>query len=140
MTGSFADWQAAIDFDEAERADGTHGSVAVSVSTGSLTLGSVSSQATSADFLASEAFPIAEVEAVISAAEADYVAEGTISIRDVEVPLVLPFTLAMEGDRAEMVGQATLDRRDFGMGESYPDESSVGFSVVVDIVLSARRI
>ncbi len=49
VTGSFADWTAAISFDET-RDSGTVGSVDVVVSIGSLTLGSVTSQALGADF------------------------------------------------------------------------------------------
>ncbi len=139
VTGSFGDWQAAIDFDEAPRADGTNGNVQVSVATGSLALGSVSEQATSADFLSSEAFPIATYDAVIRAEGEGYVAEGTFALRGVEIELALPFTLTIEGDQATMAGEAALDRRTFEMGETYPDESSVGFTVTVGVALTASR-
>ncbi|WP_281825647.1 cytochrome b/b6 domain-containing protein [Jannaschia rubra] len=139
VTGSFADWQAAIDFDETPLTDGTNGTVEVSVATGSLTLGSVSTQATSADFLSSEAFPTATFDAAIRAEGEGYVADGTLDLRGVTIPLVMPFTLDLEGDRAVMAGQVMLDRRDFGMGETYPDESSVGFGVTVDVALTAVR-
>lgn len=139
VTGSFADWRAAIDFDEEVRADGTHGAVEVSVATGSLTLGPVSQQATSADFLDAEGFATATFAGDILPAPEGFVAEGTLTLRGVMVPLSLPFTLALEGDRAVMAGQVVVDRRDFGMGETYPDESSVGFGVTVDVVLTALR-
>ena len=139
VTGSFADWQAAIDFDEAPRADGTLGTVEVGVSTGSLTLGSVSQQATGDEFLASGAFPQADYVATILPEGDGYVADGTLTLRGVTIDLRLPFTLSLDGDRAEMVGQAALDRRAFGMGESYPDESSVGFAVTLDVALTAVR-
>jgi cytochrome b561/polyisoprenoid-binding protein YceI len=139
VTGRFADWQAAIDFDEMPRADGTLGTVEVSVATGSVTLGSVSNEARSGDFLASETFPTATYDAVIRPDGEDYVAEGTFALRGVEVPLALPFTLRIEDDVAVMQGQAVLDRRTFGMGETYPDESSVGFAVTIDVDLTASR-
>ncbi|SFI39312.1 cytochrome b/b6 domain-containing protein [Jannaschia pohangensis] len=139
VTGTFGDWQAAIDFDEAARADGTHGTVEVAISTGTLTLGSVTPQATSSDFLSSVDFPTATFAGVIRSEGEGYVAEGPLTIRGVEVPLVLPFTLAIDGDVATMAGQVALDRRDFGMGETYPDESSVGFAVTVDVALIAQR-
>ncbi|WP_371153662.1 cytochrome b/b6 domain-containing protein [Jannaschia sp. 2305UL9-9] len=139
VTGTFADWQAAIAFDEAPRADGSLGTVEVAVATGSLTLGSVSDQATGADFLASEAFPQAVFEAVLLPGGENYVAEGTLSLRGVEVPLSLPFTLTLDEGRATMSGGVTLDRRTFAMGETYPDESSVGFAVEVSVDLVARR-
>ncbi|MEM8849858.1 MAG: cytochrome b/b6 domain-containing protein [Pseudomonadota bacterium] len=140
VTGTFGDWQAAIDFDETPRADGTVGAVEVSVSTGSLSLGSVSQQATSADFLSSEVFPLATYNAVLRPEGEGYVADGTFDLRGVESPLTFPFALQIDGDRAEMTGQFSLDRRVFGIGESYPDESSVGFSVTVDVALTATRV
>ncbi|GIT91800.1 cytochrome b561 [Jannaschia pagri] len=140
VTGSFSEWQAAIDFDETPRADGTHGTVEVGVSTASLSLGSVTQQATSGDFLASEAHPQATYTATLLSEGEGYVADGTLSVRGVDVPLRLPFTLELEGDRAVMAGTGTLDRRDFGMGESYPDESSVGFTVEVTVALTASRL
>ncbi|MCK0166909.1 cytochrome b/b6 domain-containing protein [Jannaschia sp. S6380] len=139
VTGSFADWQAAIDFDETPRDDGTLGTVEVSIATGSLTLGSVTTQAISGEFLASEAHPTARFDAVIRPDGADYLAEGDLVIRDASVPLTLPFTLQIEGDRAVMAGQVDLDRRDFGIGAAYPDESNVGFGVTVDVALTATR-
>jgi hypothetical protein len=39
-----------------------------------------------------------------------------------------------------MAGTVTLDRRDFGMGASYGDESSVGFAVGVKVDLLAKRV
>lgn len=139
VTGRFEEWSAVIDFDPAPRADGTLGSVEVSVATGSVTLGSVSEQAMAPDFLSSEAFPTAVYAATILPDGDGYVADGILSLRGVEVPLRLPFTLEIADGVAAMAGQAVLDRRDFGMGETYPDESSVGFAVTLDIALTARR-
>ncbi|MEM7710064.1 MAG: cytochrome b/b6 domain-containing protein [Pseudomonadota bacterium] len=139
VTGTFGDWQAAIDFDETPREDGTVGTVEVSVSTGSVTIGSVSEQARSADFLASDSFPLATYEAVLRPEGDTYVAEGTFDLRGVQIPLTLPFELEIDGETATMTGQAALDRRDFDMGETYPDESSVGFGVTVDVALTATR-
>lgn len=77
VTGTFGDWQAAIDFDAAERNDGTYGTVEVGVSTGSLTLGSVSQQATGPEFLAASSFPQADFSAIIRAEGDGYVADGS---------------------------------------------------------------
>ncbi|WP_298433204.1 cytochrome b/b6 domain-containing protein [uncultured Jannaschia sp.] len=139
VTGSFADWSAAIDFDPEPRADGTLGAVEVVVATGSLTLGSVTAQATGAEFLDANGFPTAGYDAVIRAEGDGYVADGTFTLRGTEVPLMLPFTLEIEGDRAVMAGAEMLDRRDFGMGTAYPDETNVGFGVTIDVALTARR-
>ena len=48
-------------------------------------------------------------------------------------------TVALYFDEAVITGTTTLDRRDFGMGTSYPDEESVGFAVEVRVNLTALR-
>ncbi|MDO9637429.1 MAG: cytochrome b/b6 domain-containing protein [Pseudotabrizicola sp.] len=138
VSGSFAAWTADITFDEAAT-NGTQGSVTVSIDTGSLTLGSVTQQARSADFFDVTAFPQAVFIADILPAASGYQASGTLTLRGAEVPVTLPFTLDINGNTATMTGQTTLDRRDFGMGATYTDEASVGFGVTVDVALTATR-
>ncbi|MEM9795776.1 MAG: cytochrome b/b6 domain-containing protein [Pseudomonadota bacterium] len=139
VTGSFADWQAAIDFDETPRDDGSFGQVEVVIATGSLGLGSVTQQATEAAFLDSAGFPTATFTATIVPDGEDYLADGTLDLRGVSVPVQMPFRLQIDGDIATMEGQVELDRRDYNMGEAYPDETSVGFGVTVDVTLTAQR-
>jgi cytochrome b561/polyisoprenoid-binding protein YceI len=137
--GSFANWAADIRFDEAV-ADGKHGSVSVTIDTASLTLGSVTKQALEPEFFDVATHPTASFTADLLPAAAGYVAEGKLTLRGVEQPITLPFTLELTGDQARMAGEVTLDRRDFGMGASYGDESSVGFGVVVSVDLTAERV
>ena len=138
VSGSFATWAADITFDETAT-DGRHGQVTVTIDTTSLTLGSVTQQAQSADFFDVATYPQAVFTADILPADTGYLASGTLSLRGAEVPVTLPFTLNLDGSTATMTGQTTLDRRDFGMGQSYADESSVGFGVTVDVTLTATR-
>lgn len=138
VEGSFADWTAAITFDEAAT-DGRHGNVAVTIATDSLTLGSVTPQAKSADFFDTTAHPTATFTADILPAHTGFVAAGTLLLRGAEVPVSLPFTLQIDGNTATMQGSTTLDRRDFGMGPTYTDEATVGFAVDVTISLTATR-
>ncbi|MDJ0627162.1 MAG: cytochrome b/b6 domain-containing protein [Rhodobacter sp.] len=138
VAGSFADWSADIAFDETA-ANGRHGTVDVQIAIASLALGSVTSQALGPDFFAADAHPDAGFTADILAAETGYLADGSLTLRGTKVPVSLPFTLDIDGSTARMTGTTTLDRRDFGIGESYPDESSVGFSVAVEITLAATR-
>ncbi len=137
VQGSFGDWTAAISFDP----DGTGvlGNVTTTVAITSLTLGSVTNQAMGADFFNAETFPTATFQADITAAETDYVADGTLTIKDNAVPVTLPFTLDIADDTATMTGQLALDRRDFGIGQSMNDETNLGFPVIVDINLTATR-
>ncbi len=140
VDGAFGAWTAAIDF--AETPDrGEHGKVRVRIDTSSLTLGSVTDQAKGVDFFDTTTHPEAVFEATIlpGAGGKDYLAKGTLTLRGATVPVELPFTLELQGDTAKMTGTATLDRRDFGMGASYKDESSVGFAVTVTVNLTAQR-
>ena len=143
IEGSFADWSASVAFDEEPDAEGRHGAVEVAVAVASLTLGSVTSQALGAEFFDAEGFPRAVFAAGILAApegsEAGYVAEGTLSLRGVEVPVTLPFDLTVEGERATAEGVAVVDRRDFAIGESYADPGTLGFEVEITVALEAVR-
>lgn len=140
VEGGFADWQAEIRFDEVARA-GRHGDVRVEIGTGSVTLGSVTPQVQGAEFLDVTAHPLAVFEAAILPDGAGgHVAEGTLALRGVVVPVRLPFDLVIEGDVARMTGAAVLDRRDFGIGAGYGDEATVGFAVEVSVEVSALRV
>ena len=68
-----------------------------------------------------------------------YVAHGALELRGVRQPLDLRFRLRIDGDRAEMTGQANLDRTVFGVGRgdyAATDEIPAKVSIVVHV--SAR--
>lgn len=137
VTGSFADWTAAIRFDETVE-NGPAGSVDATVSIGSLSLGSVTNQAMGADFFNAENFPTARFEAEILRAPEGYRADGTLTIKDQTMPVSLPFTLDIVDGLARMQGSTAVDRRDYSIGDSQKDEASVGFGVAIDVSLTAR--
>ena len=137
VTGSFGEWTSAITFDE--NGTGVLGDVTTTISIGSLQLGSVTSQAMGADFFNAEAFPTTTFTANIRGADGSYTADGTLMIKEATVPVALPFTLDITGDTAQMSGNLTLDRRDFGIGQSMSDESNLAFAVDVAINLTATR-
>ncbi|WP_103256207.1 cytochrome b/b6 domain-containing protein [Tabrizicola aquatica] len=138
VSGSFAGFIADIRFDEAATG-GAYGEVTVTVDLASLTLGSVTKQALEPEFFDVANHPTAVFRAPLLAEGEGYVADGTLTLRGVERPVRLPFTLTLDGDVAVMRGETTLDRREFGIGQSYGDEASVGFPVVVRVELTARR-
>ena len=138
VTGSFSDWTARIAFSETA-GDDIHGEVAVQVAIPSITLGSVTTQALGPDFFNADAHPTATYNAHIKPAETGYVAEGTLDLAGQSVPVSLPFTLEIDGDIATMSGSVTVQRLDFGIGTTYPDESALGFDVVIDVALTAIR-
>lgn len=138
IEGVFSDWTAEIDFDDTPGL-GEKGSVSVTVAIPSLTLGSVTTQALGPDFLAGEAHPTATFVAPIVRAEEGYIADGTLTLKDTEVPVTLPFALDLTGDNAHVSGGAVLDRRAFGVGKSMTDAQQLGFEVSVSVDLTATR-
>ncbi|MBC6437315.1 MAG: cytochrome b/b6 domain-containing protein [Rhodobacteraceae bacterium] len=140
VTGRFADWTARISFSESVPAGAPHGAVEVKVATDSLRLGGVTDQATGAEFLNTGAFPTATFTGPVTTREGGgYVIEGTLSLIGRDVPARLPFVLHIENGIATAHGTLTLDRRNFGIGPSYPDAASVGFIVEVAVNLTATR-
>jgi cytochrome b561/polyisoprenoid-binding protein YceI len=138
VTGSFADWSAAINYDDASRT----GQVTVTIPVTSLTLGSVTQQALGTDFFDATSFPEAVFTGDIAPSATGgegLEATGTLALRGATIPLTLPFILTIEGDTATMQGSTSIDRRAVGMGANYPDEGTVGFNVRVDVNLIAKR-
>ncbi|MDF3605471.1 cytochrome b/b6 domain-containing protein [Paracoccus sp. DMF-8] len=136
VEGGFATRQAQIDYDP----DSREGSVDVTIDIASLTLGAVSDNAKGPEFLNAAAFPEARFQAVIAPSEGDQlVARGDLTIAGQSVPAELPFDLVIDGDQAAASGKLTIDRRDFGVGQTYADESTVGFAVDIGFDLTAIR-
>lgn len=111
----------------------------MNVAIASLELGSVTQQAMGPDYFDSASFPAARFAAQIVKLDTGYEARGTLTLKGQEVPVTLPFTLDLDGGTARMQGGTTLDRLDFGIGQSLADESSLGFAVDVRVELEARR-
>lgn len=99
------------------------------------------SQLTGTDGLAvSESDSARFVADTITATDDGYAAEGTLSLRGESVPLTLPFTVTIDGDRASAEGSVTLDRLDFGIGtENDPEGDYLGTDVTVRLDIAARR-
>jgi cytochrome b561/polyisoprenoid-binding protein YceI len=137
VAGQFADWTASISFDETV-GNGLAGSVDVTIAVGALTLGSVTGQAMGADFFNVEEFPTATFTADIERGPDGYAAVGTLTVKDRTVPLTLPFELSVDQGVATMSGSAAIDRRDFAIGTSQSDGSSLGFGADILVQLTAR--
>lgn len=138
VTGQFADWTAAIAFeDPAER--GLAGTVDVTIAIASLSLGTVTDQAMGADFFDGTQFPTAQFKADLFKTDTGYEARGPLTIRDKTVDIVLPFDLEIQDDIATMSGALELNRLDFDVGKSMPAEDSLAFAVTVSVDLTAQR-
>ncbi len=138
VDGSFANWTAEITHDDTIT-DGETGQVKVTIDLASVTLGSVSDQAKGPEFFDVATQPSAVFEAKLTATAEGPRAVGTLVLHGLTQPVTLPFALNITGDTAEMTGEVTLDRRDFGIGAGYADEATVGFSVIVKIALTAKK-
>lgn len=138
VDGQFTDWTAEIAFDP-NITSGIAGNVEAVIAVGSLTLGSVTDQAMGPDFFDAGSFPTAVYRADIVVGIDGSETVGTLTIKDKSIPLNMPIRLSVNGDDANMRAHLTLDRRDFGIGDNMPDESSLGFSVDVVIALTATR-
>lgn len=138
VSGSFANWQTDITFDNPDT-PGPAGQVAVEIDITSLTLGTVTDQAMGADYFDSATYPKARFEAQLEKLETGYQAVGELTIRDETQPLTLPFTLQINGDTAQMQGQTVVNRLDFDIGAGTQDEGTLGFEVVLDISLIAQQ-
>lgn len=136
VSGSFANWTANITYDP-NLVSGRSGAVEVKIAIGSLTLGSVTDQAMGPDFFDAQQFETAIFKADLITGVDGFTAEGTLTIKDRTIPLTMPFILSAVDGVAKMKSNLTLDRRDFGIGDNMPDESSLAFAVAVTIELTA---
>jgi polyisoprenoid-binding protein YceI len=69
-----------------------------------------------------------------------YAATGTLTLRGVAKPIVLPFTLAITGTTAHAKGHLSLVRTLFGVGQgTWSSGQWVGLDVGVDIDIVATR-
>lgn len=139
VAGTFEDWTAAITYD-AETDDDLKGSVEVTISIGSLSLGTVAAQAMGPEFFDAEGFPTAVFKADLIDADAVHTANGTLSIKGIEVPLSFPYELEITDGVATVSGSTSVNRQDFNIGTtSYQDESSLGFPVTITFELTATQ-
>lgn len=73
------------------------------------------------------------------AEEGAFIAFGELTLRGVTQAVELPFTLVIEGARAEMTAQTTIMRLDYGIGVGVDSANRPAAEVVVDITVVAER-
>ena len=77
---------------------------------------------------------------VYADADGTNIATGTLSLRDGVKPVMLPFTLKIDGDTARAVGETVLHRTDFGVGQgAFATDEWVGLNVTVFVDITASR-
>nr|WP_070960059.1 cytochrome b/b6 domain-containing protein [Hyphomonas sp. Mor2] len=141
FTGTFGNWDAAIQFDPENPGASD---VRVTVATGS----AQASQKLYTDSLKSpewfniSAFPNASVEIldITQNNEGGYTSTARLTLKDLTVDAGFVFTLQIDGTRAQMSGQSVFQRTALDLGQaSDPGADWVSEDVTVDVVVIAER-
>ena len=141
VRGGFEEFDGSIAFDPGSAT----GQVRIQVKIASLVLVNPGNtkRAQQAPWFDSATFPAAvfKADAFKKQSTGNYTADGELTIRDVTMPLTLPFQLSVNGGEARMTGAVELARRDFGLGLASPmEDSAVAPLVRVEIELVADRL
>ena len=141
LEGAFRNWDAQIAFDPKNLATSR---VSVTVDLASVTANDPDAQEAlpCADWFDTRRTPRATFVANTfrDLGAGRYQALGTLNLRGVSRPLVLPFTLSISGNQAKMTGSATLDRAQFGVGQGqFKSGDTVALNVAVNVAVTARR-
>ncbi|WP_027487724.1 cytochrome b/b6 domain-containing protein [Allorhizobium undicola] len=138
FTGRFDDWSAEIHFDPA-RLDASGATVTVktlSARTGDPTQeGSLKN----GEWFNSARFPDAvfTTTAIRSLGQDRYEAEGTLSVKNKPVPVLLPFSLRMTGGKAHMEGRLQLSREALNLG-MFSDPAAEWVSKLIDVSITVE--
>lgn len=140
FNGRFTRWRADIRFDP-NALDAS--AVVVSIETASAQTGVAahdSALPTAAWFDAS-AHPTAEFRStrIRNRGAGRYEARGSLRIRGQSRDIDLPFTLVIDGDRATVQASATIDRRDFGIGNADAGDDLISHEIDIDVRVEATR-
>lgn len=140
-SGSFGNWDAAIQFDPAApEASEVRVTVATTSATASQKL--YSDSLPSPEWFNSSAFPTASVEILDFAAAGgnNYTSTARLTLKDLTVDTPFAFELDIAGDVARMTGQAIFQRKALDLGQSSdPNADWVSEDVTVDVVVEATR-
>lgn len=139
--GRFQRFQTTILFDPS-RLDASSITVVVDMTSAKTGDGQRDTALPTADWFDAKKFPSAKFVStrIVSKGAGRYEAEGALTIRDASVPLKLPFTLTMAGDKGTARGAVTLQRQKFGVGRGeFANDTWVGFGVGVSFVIVATR-
>lgn len=139
--GQFQKFAPVIVFDPSNLA-GSSIAVAVDIASARTGDGQRDSALPSPDWFDAKKFPQAKFVSnkITSKGQGAYEAIGTLTIRDVTLPLTVPFSLTITGDKALAKGRVTLQRQKFGIGRGeFATDEWVGFDVAVDYTINAAK-
>jgi polyisoprenoid-binding protein YceI len=140
FTGSFGKFSGTIVFDPADPAAG-HADV--TMATASATTGDQQKDGAlpDSDWFAVDKYPEAHFVATgFKATGSGYEALGTLTIRGVAKPVILPFTLVLAGGTAKAEGTLPIIRTDFGVGQgAWSTAQYVALQVEVSFKILAEK-
>jgi polyisoprenoid-binding protein YceI len=139
--GKFGKFSGTIVFDPANPAAG-HADV--TIATGSAATGDQQKDGAlpGADWFAADKYPTAHFAATgfKPSGNGGYEADGTLTIRGISKPLLLPFTVSLTGDHAKADGRVELIRTNYGVGQgAWASAQYVALEVAVSFDIIAEK-
>jgi polyisoprenoid-binding protein YceI len=131
--GKFTRFTPAIDFDEATPEKG-HITVTVDIASVTSDSKEAAEALPTSDWFGASQFPQASFTSttIHKTGDHQFAAEGNLTLHGITRPITLPFILAAQGSKTRAVGQTTLNRQDFGIGQGrWADDKWIGFPVIV---------
>ena len=137
VEGEFTDHEAAITLDPSDLANARI-EARVGTASGSTGNGQLDDSMLGEDGLAPQSHATARfLSEDIRATDTGYEAHGTLSIRDTEQAVVLPFSLAIDGTRAIADAELEIARTDYGVGASGWGDTAANVTIVLHIEADA---
>ncbi len=138
--GSFKSFQAVIDFDAAAP---QQGKISATITTASASTGDKERDTylPQAEWFNPKTFPDAKFtsQSIRATAGGGYIASGTLTIKDMTLPVDLPFTLKQDKDAWHATGKLTIRRSDYHVGiGDWGTEDYVKFPVEISVDLTAK--
>lgn len=139
-SGSFGDWDAAIDFD-AEVPTAARAEISVSMGSASASQKLYTDSLKSTEWFNVADFPTASVAvASIEPVENGFTAIASLTLKEITVDTPFEFTVEFNADKAVMTGHAVFQRAPLNLGQSSdPGADWVAENVRVDVVVEASR-
>jgi cytochrome b561 len=140
--GHFKDFDGAIQFD-ADHLDTSKADITIHLKTVDSGSTDRDKYVVMPDWFNTDKFPDAHfvTTAITKDKEADhYIATGKLTIRDVTLPLTLPFTLTIKDKQAVMKGETSINRLDYGVGQGdWKDTKTVGNPIKILVSVTASK-
>lgn len=141
ITGTFGKWTADVLFSP-DALDASKVTVSIDVASASTGDSQRDDSLPGGDWFDAAAHPKAVFTATRfrKLGEGRFEARGTLALRGVTKPVVLPFTLKITGDTARVRGVTSLDRTAFGVGQGeWTATDQIPAAVKVSVDLTAKR-